>query len=232
MSNNAIKKRNWAFVLYIESAPSNWLDILIKSGLSFAVSPYHDKDLNPDGEVKKAHYHIILCYSGPTSFNVVSRLVSSLNQPMPIPLEQVKGYYRYFTHKDNPEKYQYKESEIRCFNGFNILDYADLTNSEILAFKCRILDLILDLGLYEYCDLIEYLKLNNEIDLLNIASNNTLFFNSYLKSRYYKMMNAKMEEVGKHERDHLFYAKDTDFNNDEFNLEKKLKEYKDKFKKD
>ena len=61
MSNNAIKKRNWAFVLYIESAPSNWLDILIKSGLSFAVSPYHDKDINPDGEVKKAHYHIILC---------------------------------------------------------------------------------------------------------------------------------------------------------------------------
>ena len=43
------KKRYWAFVLYPESAPSDWKDILQSTGLVCAISPYHDKDINPDG---------------------------------------------------------------------------------------------------------------------------------------------------------------------------------------
>ncbi|WP_219811197.1 Rep family protein, partial [Campylobacter concisus] len=79
----------------------------------------------------KAHYHFIICYVVPTSFNVVKRLNDKLNAPIPIALEQIRGYYRYFTHKDNPEKHQYDESEIKCLNGFKISDYVELTRSEV-----------------------------------------------------------------------------------------------------
>ena len=65
-----VKKRNWAFVLYPESAPKDWKEQLSKTGLEGAISPLHDKDVNPTGEPKKAHYHIIICYPGPTTFNV------------------------------------------------------------------------------------------------------------------------------------------------------------------
>ena len=105
-----VKKRYWAFVLYPESAPEEWRQILTETGLECAISPLHDKDINPDGTPKKAHYHVILCYAGPTTYNCVKTLTESLNQPVPQPIEQVKGYYRYFSHKDNPEKYQYSES--------------------------------------------------------------------------------------------------------------------------
>ena len=111
-TKNNVKKRNWAFVLYPESAPSDWREQLQLTGLQCAVSPLHDKDVNPDGEPKKAHYHIIVCYSGPTSFNVVKGLTDKLNQPIPIALEQIRGYYRYLTHKDNPEKYQYSADDV------------------------------------------------------------------------------------------------------------------------
>ena len=111
-----VKKRNWAFVLYPESAPNNWLDLLQQTGLQFCVSPLHDKDLNADNTLKKAHYHIILIYDGPTTYNNVRQLTESLGQPIPQPLEQVRGYYRYLTHKDNPEKYQYDEKDILTFN--------------------------------------------------------------------------------------------------------------------
>ena len=120
-----VKKRNWAFVLYEERAPNNWKDILQQTGLGIAISPIHNKDINPNGEIKKAHYHIILCYDGPTTFNNVRALTESLGQPIPQPLEQVRGYYRYLTHKDNPEKYQYNESDIITYNGFNINDYVE-----------------------------------------------------------------------------------------------------------
>ena len=28
------------------------------------ISPLHDKDVTPDGEIKKAHYHVIIMYGG------------------------------------------------------------------------------------------------------------------------------------------------------------------------
>ena len=40
------KKRYWAFVLYPESAPKNWKEILQQTGLSCCVSPLHDKDID------------------------------------------------------------------------------------------------------------------------------------------------------------------------------------------
>ena len=46
------KKRNWAFVIYPESLPEDWLDILRMSGLPIAISPLHDKDVNADGTPK------------------------------------------------------------------------------------------------------------------------------------------------------------------------------------
>lgn len=181
-----IKKRNWAFVLYPESAPENWLETLRNTGLSIAISPLHDKDLNPDGEPKKAHYHIIMAYNGPTSYNVVKQLTDNLYQPIPQPLEQIKGYYRYFTHQDNPEKAQYHASEIVCLNGFNILDFVDYTKSEVLKAKKELVNLILEQGFIEYCDFVNYVLFNRSDLQFDVASGNTLFFNSYLKSAKFK----------------------------------------------
>ena len=181
-----IKKRNWAFVLYPESAPENWLETLRNTGLSIAISPLHDKDLNSNGEPKKAHYHIIMAYNGPTSYNVVKQLTDNLYQPIPQPLEQIKGYYRYFTHQDNPEKAQYNASEIECLNGFNILDFVDYTKSEVLKAKKELVNLILEHGFIEYCDFVNYVLFNRSDLHFDVASGNTLFFNSYLKSAKFK----------------------------------------------
>ena len=96
-----IKKRYWAMVLYPESAPDNWRDTLRDTGIQCAISPLHDKDKNADDLPKKPHYHIILCYEGPTTYNNVLQLTEKLNQPIPQPLEQLRGYYRYLIHKDS-----------------------------------------------------------------------------------------------------------------------------------
>lgn len=176
------KKRNWAFVLYPESAPSNWKDILIETGLSCAISPLHEFDIDPTGETKKAHYHVILCYPGPTTFNVVKTLCDSLKQPIPQAIESVKGYYRYFTHKDNPDKYQYNETDITTLNGFNILDYIEITRSEVNAIKFRLTAIIRENGFTEYRDFINYVMENGTVEDFDVASGHTLYFNSYIRS--------------------------------------------------
>ena len=183
------EKRNWAFVLYPESAPVDWRDLLQKTGLQCAVSPLHDRDLNPDGEPKKAHFHVIICYSGPTSFNVVKALTDSLCCPIPQALEQVRGYYRYFTHKDNPEKFQYQESEISTINGFSIMDFVELSKSEVLSIKRELQSLIRSADILEYSDLMDLLQDSDMIQQYDVASCNTYFFEKYISSRRNKQKN-------------------------------------------
>lgn len=185
-----VKKRNWAFILYPESSPADWVEILQRTGLQCAISPLHDKDIDPTGEPKKAHYHIILCYSGPTSFNVVKTLCDSLNQPIPQALEQVRGYFRYFTHMDNPEKYQYSSDEIRFVNGFNISDFIELSKSEVIEIKKKLQQLIINLNIYEYSDFMDYLLVNEFSLEYDVASCNTYFFEKYISSRRNKVKDS------------------------------------------
>ena len=177
------KKRYWAFVLYPESAPSNWLDFLQQTGLAIAVSPLHDKDVDPTGESKKPHYHVILCYDGPTTYsNVKSNITDVLNQPIPIPLEQVRGYYRYLTHKDNPDKYQYNESDIQTLNAFDSNNYNELTITQINEIKKQIIIFIKDNNITEYHNLLDILANSDLTNMLDVAMNHTILFNTYLCS--------------------------------------------------
>ncbi len=183
------KNRYWAFVLYLESAPEDWKDKLQLTGLPICLSPYHDKDLNPDGTSKKPHYHVILCFGGPTTFNNVKTITDSLNQPIPIPLQQVKGYYRYLTHMDNPEKAQYNEKDIQYLNGFNIDDYVDLTYSQVNTICVYLQQLVIDNTITEYADLLDYLLQHEMYTELEVARNHTILFNAYISSKRNKIKN-------------------------------------------
>lgn len=178
-----VKKRIWTFVLYPESAPADWIEKIKISGLQAAISPLHDKDLNATGEEKKAHYHIMLVYSGPTTYNAVAKFTAGLNATIPQPLESARGMYRYFSHKDNPEKYQYDERDILTVNGFNIADLVELSKSEVNAIKSDILRLIREADILEYAQLIDFLIDNEMLAECDVAMNNTFFFNSYICSR-------------------------------------------------
>jgi hypothetical protein len=195
-----VKKRHWAFVVYPESVPEGWRDILQHTGASCAISPIHDMDINPDGSNKKPHWHIIISYSGPTTFKNVEKLTNTLNSPIPQPLEQINGYYRYLTHKDNPEKAQYKESEITLINGFTIRDFVELKNSELLAIKIEITKYIEENDILEYRDLLSQFVENNKIDMYDTASKHTILFNAYIKSRRHKLEKiARDEECSKNQ---------------------------------
>ncbi len=177
------KKRTWTFVLYPESAPEDWREKIRLSGLVAAVSPLHDKDINPTGEAKKPHYHILLVYSGPTTYNSVAKFTASLNSTIPQALESVRGMYRYFSHKYNPEKYQYDEREITTINGFNIADLVELTKGEVNELKAQILQIVEDNNIEEYSALVRIFNTPDTRAEFDIVVNNTFFFNAYITSR-------------------------------------------------
>lgn len=179
-----VKKREWTFVIYEESAPSDWRDIIRQRGLVAASSPLHDRDINADGEPKKPHWHIIVVYDGPTTYsNVLALSQGELNGTIPKVLDSPRGMYTYFTHEDNPEKAQYEKKDIQHFNGFNITDLCMLKASEIFEIKKKVLEFIDDNDIFEYADLIKYLMLAEMKDELQVSMESTFFFDKYITSR-------------------------------------------------
>mgnify|MGYP001119512819 CR=1 FL=1 len=58
------RTRNYATVVYPESADKNWKENLVQQFVPVFVSPLHDKDENPTGEKKKPHYHVLIMFDG------------------------------------------------------------------------------------------------------------------------------------------------------------------------
>lgn len=192
------RKRHWALIAYPESMPENWEQLLTETGLECCISPLHDRDLKEDdsGELKKPHYHIIVKYRGPTSPSIVKELAGKINAPTWKPVESLRGAVRYQTHKDNPEKAQYQESDIKCLNGFELYGITDLTSSELreLSFRCQ--DLINQQQIFEYADLMDLLQsmaLQDPEDgpLYDYADNHTLKLTAYISSKRNKAKEAR-----------------------------------------
>ena len=61
-----------------------------------------------------------------------------------------------------------------------------MTKSEVLAIKSSLQSLIRELNIIEYADLLDYIQDNGEKAEYDVASSNTIFFNTYIKSRRYK----------------------------------------------
>lgn len=178
-----IKARYWSIIVYPDSAPENWIEQLQFTGLPFCISPLHDKDTNPDGTPKKPHWHVIVCYGGPTTYNNVKKTITDkLNTVTPKYLQSVKGMYRYFTHQDNPEKYQYDKNEIKCYGGFSIDDYAEMTMSEEDRLATSIEEIIFSQHITELYQLYIFLKENNLTEQKIFLRRNTYFFDKLISS--------------------------------------------------
>ncbi len=184
-----LKKRYWKFVFYPESLPDGWLDFMQNTDLPFCISPLHDSDLNEDQErtPKKAHYHLIVAYNNTTTWkNVKESICDPLGQPRPMPSDNIKLAYRYLWHADNPEKAQYDESGVQCYNGFNIHDFIALTQDEVKQYMYEINNIIRDADIVEYSELIYFLMDNDMIEQLSVVQSHTIHYNALLRSQRHR----------------------------------------------
>lgn len=201
MASDVVKSRYWVFITYPESLPDDWQSILQQPGCPVAVSPLHNMDVDPTGELKKPHYHNLICYAGPTTFKNVKRLTDKLNAPIPQYVSNVKGAYLYLIHRNNPEKFQYSESDILCLNGFVPSDYISLTSSEEDELYSSIEDFIIHKGIFEYWDLVFLLRMEGLADYLSFVRRHTMYFNALLRSRFnIRMVQEDLEQKQKEDK--------------------------------
>lgn len=136
MSENVPSRyRNFATVVYPESAPEGWQSILSSFCVPCFLSPLHDKDINPTGEPKKPHYHVQFVFDGKKSESQVSEYVSKIGGVGCEVLGSLRGYARYLCHLDNPEKHQYPIEQVKAFGGADYLDTIGLPTDKFKAIE-------------------------------------------------------------------------------------------------
>lgn len=185
-----VKSRYWSIIAYPDSVPSDWKDILTSTGLSMAISPLHDHDLDPEGEggaLKKPHWHILVCFDGPTTKDNMVDIASRIGSQVVTPVNSCRGMYRYHIHQDNPEKYQYNDADRSFINGFLIENYSSLTSSEEIEMTRQIQKYIVSENICEYSDLLIFLE-SEDIQAYAYAIHHTLLFNTFIRSRVNKLV--------------------------------------------
>lgn len=177
------RAKNYTMVLYPDDLPENWRDILAETMLNFVISPFHDKDINPDGTPKKPHYHALVNASGNwIAMNTLVELGQKLKGiAEPQKCSNPQGMVRYFTHMDNPEKAQYNQADIQVIGRYDISEFFKPTAGEDRDTRRQIIAFILQNGITELIDLVVYCIENNEAWDDYIARN-TIYINGILKS--------------------------------------------------
>ncbi|MBY4973384.1 replication protein [Streptococcus suis] len=183
------RSNKWAFLLYRDSVPENYLDILEEMHVPFVLSPWHDKDVNKKtGEFKKAHKHGALFFESLKSYSQVSELLSEkLNTPSHIEVVMSpKGMYDYFTHAENPDKTLYNIEDIECGCGFELDKF--LIEHDSGLFLEAVIDVITENDFTEFEDLVQYARFNDN-SLLGLIIERTYFFTKFLDSRRHNPQN-------------------------------------------
>lgn len=179
--------RNWTFIVYPESAPDKWRDILDDMHVPWIESPLHDKDVNVDGEIKKSHWHILLFFNTKKSYEQICEITESLNSPIPQKVENAKGMVRYFAHLDNPEKYQYNKSDIVSHGGVDVHKFLTSSGGDKKRILSEIQEWINESGCVEFSDLADYARVEHYDDWYEVIINSsTIFLNAYIRSMRYK----------------------------------------------
>lgn len=172
--------RNWNFLVYPDSAPSNWLDILTASHLPIALS-LHDSDDDGKGGILKPHYHGIVRYPNTTTFKNVSRLMQSVNSPFPIQCVDLYGSYQYLTHANAPDKFQYKSDDIILLNGFQPIN-APNTGEYKSQLRRDITQHIIDNGIISFGSLVYYALQNPDLNWLDSIARDSYYYTRIISS--------------------------------------------------
>ncbi|EKB7622839.1 TPA: replication protein [Enterococcus faecalis] len=179
------RSNKWAFLIYKESAPDNYLEILNGLHVPFVLSPWHDKDIySGTGELKKSHKHGAFYFDSLKSYTQVSELVSDkLNGPAHVEVVMSpKGMFDYFTHAENPSKTPYDVENIESGAGFELDKFLLEQNTD--NFMNDVIDIIEENNFMEFENLVRYARDNNYL-LLGLIVERTYFFAKYLDSRRY-----------------------------------------------
>lgn len=183
--NNSKRTRNYATIVYPDSAPENWLDILSDFHVQAFVSPLHDSDLTNDGTdkvKKKPHYHVMVMFDGVKTTEQAMELFNHINGVGCLALNSTRSYARYLCHLDDPNKFQYKTNDVKSLGGADYLATIGTMSDRTGCIK-EMMQFINKEDITSFSKLTEYAMLYKDTWFDCLINHGSYFIKEYIKSR-------------------------------------------------
>lgn len=183
MATNTVKRtRNYACVVYPDTAPINWQDLLQDEFIPSFISPLHDSDKNPTGELKKPHYHVLIMFDNVKTCEQAKAVFNKIGGVGCEVVNSIRGYSRYLCHLDNPEKWQYNTSSVRCLCGADYFNTIGLAIDKYVAIS-EMIDFCNDNDITNYSYFLTYCRHSNYSWFRVLCDSGTFVIKEFLKNR-------------------------------------------------
>lgn len=191
------RTRSWTFIVYPDSAPINWREIIDEEHVEWVESPLHDKDTNADGTPKKPHWHILIMFESVKEYHQVLEITTKLNCTVPQKCNGAKGLVRYMAHIDNPEKIQYSVSDIKGHGGADVMELLRPTSADRYALIREMINFIRNEHITEFSDMMLYAAEQRVEDWFPLLCDNSAYvIGQVIKSERHKSMQLVDTETG------------------------------------
>lgn len=185
-SRGAGRTRNYATVVYPESAPDNWLTIVSEAKIPLFVSPLHDKDINPTGEPKKPHYHVQAMFESVKTREQAHEFFKTFGGVGCEIVNSTRGYARYLCHLDNPEKAQYAIEDVKCYGGADYMHAIGTSADKAKAIK-EMIAYIEENDIISFAELLRYSSINRSDWFDCLINSGAYITKEYIKSRWWEL---------------------------------------------
>lgn len=193
-SSGTGRTRNYATVVYPDSAPENWRDILTECFIPSFISPLHDKDINPGGEAKKPHYHVIIMFDSVKTRDQAKEVFNKIGGVGCEVIASIRGYARYLCHLDNPEKAQYNPEDVTCLCGSDYPGVCSLVTDKYKVIE-EMIDWCVEKQCFSYVSLMLYAKSERRDWFRSLCDNSTIVMKEFLKSMKWDIDQANRKRI-------------------------------------
>lgn len=188
------RTKNFGTIVYPESAPANWQEILEEQFIPALISPLHNQDTTSEGELKKEHYHVVLMYDGVKTLEQAREVTEKIGGVGCEVIQSIKGYTRYLCHIDNPERHQYDPEQVKAFCGADYLAIIGIATDKYKSIG-EMIDYCIEYSVYSYAELLEYARLHRFEWFRVLCDNGTVVIKEYLKSRTWTQKTLDREKL-------------------------------------
>lgn len=190
------KARYWTVIMYLENMVDNWqedIGDILQLPYAYCI---HDKDLDKDGDCRKAHVHLLVAYTNTTTGKAVLEIFKLLNKNGAKAfntfqkVQNIRHVYNYLIHDTEDSrkkgKYQYSVQERILGNSFDIGAYEQLGTAEKNAMRRELVHMIYAEGITNFSDFVMCILSNYDDEYEALVSVNSGYFERIIKGNYHK----------------------------------------------